>query len=125
MGSSAVARPAHIATTAACARAAKVLCSMSGSDCPLNPLYVRSARASEAPIEMVLRFGFNERKAIETLAYIAKRWPDITPFFASKVLFFAEKQHLNAYGRPIVADTFIAMPWGPVPSTVYDFVKGN
>lgn len=74
---------------------------------------------------MALRFQFNERKGTEALAYMASRWPNITIFYASKVLFFAEKKHLNVYGRPIVADTFIAMPNGPVPSTLYDFIKGN
>jgi uncharacterized phage-associated protein len=74
---------------------------------------------------MALRFQFDERKGTEALAYIAAAWPNVTIFYASKVLFFAEKKHLNAYGRPIVADTFIAMPNGPVPSTLYDFIKGN
>jgi uncharacterized phage-associated protein len=74
---------------------------------------------------MALRFQFDETKAVETLAYIATRWPGVTAFYASKILFFAEKLHLNRYGRPIVADTFIAMPNGPVPSTIYDFIEGN
>jgi uncharacterized phage-associated protein len=60
----------------------------------------------------------------EALTYVASKWPEITAFFAAKVLFFAEKSHLNRYGRPIVADTFIAMPNGPVPSTIYDFING-
>lgn len=72
-----------------------------------------------------LRFQFNESKGVEVLAYIASRWADITAFYASKVLFFAEKSHLNRYSRPIVGDTFIAMPNGPVPSTLYDFIKGK
>lgn len=72
-----------------------------------------------------LRFQFNERKGVEALTYVARQWPGITAFFASKVLFFAEKMHLNRYARPIVADTFIAMPNGPVPSTIYDFIKGQ
>ena len=74
---------------------------------------------------MTLRFQFNELKGTEALTYIATKWPNVTVFFAFKVLFFAEKQHLNAYGRPIIADTFIAMANGPVPSTLYDFIKGN
>lgn len=76
-------------------------------------------------IQHNLRFQFDESKAVEALAFIANKWPGITPFFASKILFFAEKWHLNRYARPIVADTFIAMPNGPVPSTIYDFIKGN
>lgn len=74
---------------------------------------------------MAMRFQFDERKGTEALTYIAEKWPNVTIFYASKVLFFAEKRHLNEYGRPIVADTFIAMPNGPVPSTLYDFIKGN
>ena len=72
-----------------------------------------------------LRFQFDEKKGVEALTYIASRWDGVTPFFASKILFFAEKWHLNRYARPIVGDTFIAMPNGPVPSTLYDFIKGN
>lgn len=73
----------------------------------------------------MLRFQFNEKKGVEALTYIASKWPGVTAFFAAKVLFFAEKQHLNRYARPIVGDTFIAMPNGPVPSTLYDFIKGR
>jgi uncharacterized phage-associated protein len=72
-----------------------------------------------------LRFQFDEKKGVEALTYIASKWPAVTAFFAAKVLFFAEKQHLNRYARPIVGDTFIAMPNGPVPSTLYDFIKGR
>ena len=74
---------------------------------------------------MTIKFQFDERKGTEALVYIASEWPNVTIFFASKVLFFAEKEHLNLYGRPIVADTFIAMTNGPVPTTLYDFIKGN
>jgi uncharacterized phage-associated protein len=73
----------------------------------------------------MLRFQFNEKKGVEALTYVASKWPSLTAFFAAKVLFFAEKQHLNRYARPIVGDTFIAMPNGPVPSTLYDFIKGR
>lgn len=73
----------------------------------------------------MLRFQFDEKKGVEALTYIASKWSGVTAFFAAKVLFFAEKQHLNRYSRPIVGDTFIAMPNGPVPSTLYDFIKGK
>jgi uncharacterized phage-associated protein len=73
----------------------------------------------------MLRFQFNERKGVEALTYVASKWPGVTAFFASKILYFAEKKHLNRYSRPIVGDTFIAMPNGPVPSSLYDFIKGR
>ena len=74
---------------------------------------------------MALKFRFNEGKAIEALIWIASEWPNITPFYLSKVLFYAEKEHLNKYGRPVIADTYIAMPWGPVPSTIRNYIEGN
>lgn len=74
---------------------------------------------------MALKFRISEEKAIEALVWIASEWDNITPFYLSKVLFFAEKDHLNRFGRPIIADTYIAMPYGPVPSTIRDYVEGN
>jgi uncharacterized phage-associated protein len=71
------------------------------------------------------RFNFNESKTVEALVFIATRWPGITPFFVAKVLFFADRDHLRAYGRPVTGDVYIAMADGPVPTHVYDMVKGN
>lgn len=39
------------------------------------------------------------------------------------MLFFAEKWHLNEYGRPILGDTYDALPHGPVARTVYGLLK--
>jgi|ERR1700732_2351936 len=71
---------------------------------------------------MPLKFAFNDAKALEALAFIANVHPGFTPLYVSKVLFFAEKWHINRYGRPIIADTYIAMPRGPVPSTIKNFI---
>ncbi len=73
----------------------------------------------------MLKFEINEEKALEALVWLANAKPGITAFYVSKVLFYAEKEHLNRFGRPIIADTFIAMPNGPVPSAVYDVLKGK
>lgn len=73
----------------------------------------------------MVRFQFNESKAVEALVFVAQRWPGITPFYLSKVLFFADRDHLREYGRPVLGDSYIAMDAGPVPSRVYDIVKGN
>ena len=42
-----------------------------------------------------------------------------------KILYFAERKHLAEYGRPVTGDAYIAMPYGPVPSNSYDYVKAN
>jgi hypothetical protein len=74
---------------------------------------------------IAMKFAFSEDKALEALAFIASRRPDLTPLYIAKILFYAEKWHLNRYGRPIIADTYIAMPKGPVPSTVKDYIEQN
>ncbi len=73
----------------------------------------------------MIRFNFNEAKAVETLAYVAQAWPGITPFYLSKIVFFADRDHLRKYGRPVTGDAYIAMDNGPVPSRIYDIVKGE
>ncbi len=74
---------------------------------------------------MRIKFAFNEAKAVEALSFIASEHPGFTPLFVSKILFFAEKWHVNKYGRPIFADTYIAMPQGPVPSTIKNCLDQN
>ena len=73
----------------------------------------------------MIRFLFDEKKALEALVLVAGDWPGISTFYAAKVFFLAEKQHLNQFGRPVVGDRYIAMRNGPVPSTLYDWFKGN
>lgn len=73
----------------------------------------------------MLRFPFDERKALEAVVLVAKAWPGITPFYASKVFFIADKDHLNLFGRPVVGDRYVAMENGPVPSVIYDWFKGS
>ena len=41
----------------------------------------------------------------------------------SKILYFADRQHLAKYGTTISGDTYMKMQYGPVPSTVYDIIK--
>lgn len=71
---------------------------------------------------MRIKFAFSSAKALEALAFVAKECPGLTPLFVSKIFFFAEKWHLNLYGRPIIADNYIAMPKGPVPSTIKNYI---
>jgi uncharacterized phage-associated protein len=40
-----------------------------------------------------------------------------------KILYFADKEHIAAYGRTFMEDFYIAMANGPVPSRLYDYVK--
>lgn len=69
-----------------------------------------------------MKFAVNTEKAVEALAFVAKERPNLSQKYFAKIFFFAEKWHLNEYGRPIVADTYIAMKQGPVPSAVRDII---
>ena len=72
-----------------------------------------------------LKSAFNEAKALAAIAYVARERPGLTPFYVSKIFYLAEKWHINRYGRPIVADTYVAMTQGPVPSTIKYFIDKN
>ncbi|RUU10753.1 DUF4065 domain-containing protein [Mesorhizobium sp. M7A.T.Ca.TU.009.01.3.2] len=72
-----------------------------------------------------MEFTTDKPKAVEALLLVASRMPGVTRFHASKALYFAELDHLQKYGRPIFGDRYIAMDNGPVPSFVYDVLKGE
>lgn len=67
------------------------------------------------------------RKILEAILLLiedAKAAGDkLTQYDIVKSLFIADSEHLNAYGRPITFDNFVAMKFGPVPSESYDMLK--
>jgi uncharacterized phage-associated protein len=64
-----------------------------------------------------IHFQFQEEKLIQALAFLSFRGVgDLTKLKASKLLYFADKIHLNKYGRPITGDSYACMDRGPVPS---------
>ena len=68
-------------------------------------------------------------KLVESILYLvdaaAKRGYKPTQYDIVKSLFFADKSHLNRYGRPITFDNYVAMENGPVPSLAYELLKGE
>ena len=66
---------------------------------------------------------FNIDKSLQAVLFVANRLSrkDFHKIF--KVLYFADREHLTKYGRPITGDTYIAMEYGPVPSAIYDIFK--
>ncbi|MEA5139021.1 Panacea domain-containing protein [Arcicella rigui] len=65
------------------------------------------------------QFKFDREKCTSVLLYITKNLEKADFLRVFKVLYFAEKEHLARFGRPIVGDSYIAMKHGPVPSTIY------
>ncbi|NTJ63553.1 SocA family protein [Agrobacterium rhizogenes] len=65
----------------------------------------------------------DKEKTVEALLYIVSRYGEVTRFHALKTLYFADREHLRRFGRPITGDRYIAMENGPVPSHAYNALK--
>lgn len=66
---------------------------------------------------------FDREKAIEVLKFIATHAPKPDLYWVLKILYQADKLHLQKYGRFICGDDYVAMKHGPVPSCTYDLLK--
>lgn len=66
---------------------------------------------------------FDREKALEAILFVAKHLKSPTLHSVSKILYLADKRHLQDYGRLICGDRWIAMEYGPVPSAIYDMMK--
>ncbi|HKV37598.1 MAG TPA: Panacea domain-containing protein [Blastocatellia bacterium] len=66
---------------------------------------------------------FDPEKALETVLYIARKAPKPTTYRVLKILYFADKLHLQRFGRQICGDDYFALRSGPVPSQTYDMIK--
>jgi uncharacterized phage-associated protein len=68
-------------------------------------------------------FDFDAQKFVNAAAYLAEHCQDLTRMKLAKLLYFADKEHLRSYGRPVIGDRYIKMEYGPVPSRAYDMIK--
>lgn len=68
-------------------------------------------------------FKYNPNAALSAVLYVASGVAEPTFHKVAKVLYFADRKHLERYGRLIFGDIYVAMKNGPVPSRVYDLLK--
>lgn len=66
---------------------------------------------------------FQPEQALELVLYVAKRLPHPSFHSISKVLYFADREHLSRYGSLMTGDTYVAMRHGPVPTSIYNMLK--
>jgi len=66
---------------------------------------------------------FQPEQALELVLYVAKRLTHPSYHSISKVLYFADREHLSRYGSLMTGDTYYAMRHGPVPSAIYNLLK--
>ena len=88
-------------------------------------LYTASRVMNVLPNKLIMNypFEFNLDKGIESILYIAQKVDDPTFHRISKIMYFADRKHLEKYGRFICGDSYVAMKHGPVPSEIYDMLK--
>lgn len=64
---------------------------------------------------------FNYSKALEVLLYVSSKVEYM--YHTGKIIYFANRYHLEKYGRFVIDDRVIAMKNGPVLSNIYDMIK--
>lgn len=67
----------------------------------------------------------DKQAIIEMLLYILEKTKGLTQYNLMKTLYFAHRCYLVSEGLPLVSDKFYALPHGPVPTQVYDWIKYN
>lgn len=68
-------------------------------------------------------YNINYNKAIETIVWVASQKPEIDIYHVAKVLFYADKMHINRYARPIIGDTYKKVNYGPLLSGIHDLIS--
>lgn len=66
---------------------------------------------------------FNKESSINAILYVIQSFGQVDIHKICKILYYADQQHLAKYGRQITGDTYIHMPYGPVPSNIEDIFK--
>jgi len=65
---------------------------------------------------------FDPAKAVAAVGYLVSATHE-TLYPLMKMMYLADKLHLERYGRFIAGDSYAAMRKGPVPSATYDLMK--
>lgn len=69
------------------------------------------------------RFRFDAEKALEIILYISSKAPIPDIYRVGKIVYYADRYHLEEFGRLTCGDEYCAMRDGPVPSGTYDLIK--
>ena len=67
---------------------------------------------------------FDQRKALHALLFVVTHLPKPANVYnVLKCLYYADRKHLQEFGRQIYDETFYALEHGPVPSAAYEIIK--
>jgi len=71
-----------------------------------------------------IRFKFDPEKLVQSLAFFACRGvDDLDTLKAVKLLYFADREHLLMYGRPILGDDYYCMKNGPIATNALSQIQ--
>lgn len=70
-----------------------------------------------------VRFSLDSAKAEAAILFISSTYKDVDQHSVWKIIYFADQSHLIQYGRPVIGDIFHALPYGPVPTNLYEDFK--
>jgi hypothetical protein len=76
-------------------------------------------------MEKVIRFKFSAKKALAAIHWMLCERQSLDMHTLLKACYFADKEHLNKYHRPVFGATYRAMKFGPVPIEIYEMAKGE
>lgn len=68
---------------------------------------------------------FEQHKIIEVVLYILNKTGGIDYYHLFKILYFANQRSLVEWGQLMITDKFCALPHGPVPTELYNTIKGQ
>ena len=69
------------------------------------------------------RYAVDVAKAVEVILWLANAKPGIDLYHVIKCIFFADKDHLNRYGRPVIGDDYVADTYGPLGRSIYGLLR--
>lgn len=68
---------------------------------------------------------FDKQKLTELVLYVLNKTGGLGYYHVFKILYFANAKLLATYGVRLTTDRFCALPDGPVPTMLYDCIKGG
>ena len=68
---------------------------------------------------------YNPRKAAQVAAFFANKEGESIPVLKiAKLIYVADREHMRAYGHPLLDDRLVSMPHGPVNSITLNYING-
>ena len=74
---------------------------------------------------MTARYIPDTAKVLEVILWLTTESPGMDVYHVVKCAYYADKRHLNQYGRPIAGDQYEADEYGPLGQCIYGLLRGR